>query len=49
MTLKYHESVNGILTPELLLCFDIMEVEKVPAGEWPWIFYMTGQKSAPIH
>lgn len=33
MTLKYHESVSGVLAPVLLLCFDMMEVEKVPAGK----------------
>lgn len=31
MTLKYHGSVNGVLAPDLLLCFDMIEVEKVPA------------------
>lgn len=30
MTLKYHESLNGALAPDLLLCLDMIEIEKVP-------------------
>lgn len=49
MTLKHHESVCAVLTPDLLFFFDMMEVEKVPA--WflnePGISYMTGEESVP--
>lgn len=49
MTLKLHESVCAVLTPDLLVFFDMMEVEKVPA--WflnePGISYMTGEESVP--
>lgn len=31
MTLKHHESVSAVLSPESLFFFDMMEVEKVPA------------------